>query len=194
MFNRIFKSMLAVFLASASLEAGAAIFTSQVFLKAQESDGELFRFTVENAPFAAMVDGTLLIRARGDYSENSSENIEVTVDEAPLGLVSPSDGGNIITSYHEDHVEWEQVLVLNAADLVNWTSDHKIVIGLNLSSDVEYNLAAGSSTLVDADKRLRFVEATLVYETSAVPLPAAVWVFLSGLIGMVGYGRSRKTM
>jgi hypothetical protein len=190
MCNRIFKSLFAVFLASASLEAGAAVFTSQVFHQAQESDGELFTFTIENAPLAALVDGTLLIHARGDYSDNSSENIEVMVDGASQGIVSPSDGGNIITSYHTDVVEWDQVLVLNAADLVSWTSDQSIVIKLDLSSDVEYSLFAGGFNALHPP----FVEATLVYETSAVPLPAATWLFLSGLIGMLSYGRSRKTM
>ncbi|WP_446809480.1 VPLPA-CTERM sorting domain-containing protein [Methylomonas sp. 2BW1-5-20] len=189
--NRLVKSVVALFLSAASLQASADVvtFSSQEFQ--QTANGQSFIFTIENAPLAALVDGSLFIHARGDYSENSDiENIAFSIDGVSFpDKASPYDGATVTQSYHPDVVEWSQEFLLNGSDLVNWTNDQKIVITLALSSDVEYNLFAGGETALHPP----FVQATLIYTTSAVPLPAATWLFLSGLVGMIGYGRQRRS-
>ncbi|OQW71615.1 MAG: hypothetical protein BVN35_15905 [Proteobacteria bacterium ST_bin11] len=190
--NRLIKSLVVLLLTATSLQASAAryTYTSQVFRQNQTSDGQLFDFIINNAPLADLVDGSLYIRARGDFSEDSNiENMVVNIDDATQGNASPWDGGSIVESYHFDVVEWSQEFVLSGSDLVSWTNDQKIVITLDLSEDVEYNLFADGFTKLYPP----FVEATLVYETSVIPLPTATWLFLSGLIGILGYGRKRKS-
>ncbi len=190
--TRLIKAFGILGLTLASAQANATVYTSQTFHAAQTSDGQLFTFTIENAPLAALVEGSLFIHALGDYSEDSTiENITLGIDGTLLlDKASPYLGATVDNSYHADVVEWSQEFILDAADLVSWTNDKKIVITMALSPDVEYNLfAEGQGPLHPP-----FVEATLVYETSAVPLPAATWLFLSGLIGMLGYGRQRKSM
>lgn len=200
--NQLVKSLVALFLSTASLEASAGLvsFTSTEFQ--QTLDGQLFTFTIENAPLADLVAGTFTIHARGDYSINAPtanpENIAVTFESfisnqkfAPLAppLNANSifvDANNYSTVTNADLVEWSRSTLLPGTFLQSWTQDNKIIITLALSPDVTADLNAGQGSNP-------FVQATLTYTTSAVPLPAATWLFLSGLIGVVGYGKQRKT-
>lgn len=185
---RLIKPLVALLLTAASYESSAALFTSDTFRQNQTSTGQSFEFTINNAPLAALLDGSLFIRARGDYSEDSNiENMVVKVDET-IGFASPWDGGSVITSYDPDVVEWSQEFVLNGADLVRWTSDQKIIITLALSEFVNHDLRANGQTALHPP----YVEAYLTYNTAPVPLPATSLLFLSGLVGMLGYGRQRK--
>ncbi len=188
--SRLFIALAALLLAATGARANSVSFTSEQFQ--QTADGQHFEFKINNAPLADLADGTLKIRARGDYSENSDlEYIAFTIDGVSYpDNASPYLGGIISTSHHPDVVEWSQEFLLDGADLVTWTSDNKIVIWLNLSSDVDYNLYAdGFTALVPP-----FVEATLTYTTPAVPLPAAAGLFAGGLLGVFGTGRYRKSV
>ncbi|TCK17584.1 putative secreted protein [Thiogranum longum] len=94
---------------------------------------------------------------------------------------------------------------LNSAD-VNYTStDPSLAPRLSLSggalTELNYGGNAGSSSLtsvllnVDAiDDSFNFVNATwtgITLTPTAVPVPAAVWLFGSGLLGLVGVARRK---
>ncbi|WFP49721.1 VPLPA-CTERM sorting domain-containing protein [Methylomonas sp. EFPC3] len=187
--SRVLLTLAALFLTATSAQANTVTFTSQTFQ--QTADGQRFEFIIDNAPLAALTEGSLWIHARGDYSENSDlENIAFSIDGVAFpDNASPYFGGIVSNSHHQDVVEWSQEFVLDGADLVNWTSDNKIVIWLNLSSDVEFNLHADGFTAQFPP----FVKATLTYNTPAVPLPAAAWLFAGGLLGVFGTGKYRKS-
>lgn len=183
--RRLIKSLIALVLSTASLQAGAALvtFTSEEFK--QTTDGQSFTFTIDNAPLAALVDGTFTIHARGDYTLNSPEFISVKIEDGnyfdqDLGATA---GNSTVTN--PDLVEWSETFLLAGDELVNWTQDKKIVITLALSPDVSVDLNAGLGSNP-------FVQASLTYTAAPVPLPAATWLFLSGLVGVFGYGRQRK--
>lgn len=198
--KQLVKPLVALFLSTASIEASAGLvsFTSTKFQQTQ--NGQTFIFAIDNAPLADLVDGTFTIHARGDYSINAPtanpENIAVTFESvisnlkfAPLAPPLNSnfaDANNYSLVTNPDLVEWSRSTQLPGALLQNWTQDHKTIITLALSPDVTADLNAGLGSNP-------FVQATLTYTTSAVPLPTATWLFLSGLIGMVGYGKQRKT-
>jgi len=199
--NQLVKPLVALFLSTASIEASAGLvsFTSTEFQ--QTLDGQVFTFSIDNAPLADLVAGSFTVHARGDYSINAStanpENIAVTFESVISNLkfapIAPPvnsssvfvDANNYSTVTNADLVEWSRSTLLPGALLQSWTQDNKILITLALSPDVTADLNAGQGSNP-------FVQATITYTTSAVPLPAATWLFLSGLIGMVGYGKQRK--
>ncbi|OAI02784.1 VPLPA-CTERM sorting domain-containing protein [Methylomonas methanica] len=186
--NQLVKSLVALFLSTASLEASAGLvsFTSTEFQ--QTESGQTFTFTINDAPLADLIDGTFLIHARGDYTINSQppEVISVKIEDGNYfdQDVGATNANSTVTN--PDLVEWSESFLLPGDELFSWTQDHKIIITLALSPDVTFDLNAiqGGNP---------FVQATISYTTSAVPLPAATWLFLSGLIGMLGYGKQRKT-
>jgi len=57
------------------------------------------------------------------------------------------------------------------------------------NSDDRYNLAQGTKT---PDFSSSFVGSFLVRDVATVPVPAAVWLFGSDLIGLVGVARRKK--
>ena len=73
-------------------------------------------------------------------------------------------------------------------DAVN-TGNSPVDVGISLFEDVWWD-SIGLDPLSDADQP-RLVDATVT--VGAVPVPSAVWLFGSGLIGLVGIARRRKT-
>lgn len=68
--------------------------------------------------------------------------------------------------------------------------------GIRILDAMDYSLYSDMSSLplsaYDADGNLINLEGTVVADLSAVPVPAAVWLFGSGLLGLVGISRRRK--
>ena len=62
---------------------------------------------------------------------------------------------------------------------------------VNIPIAISINGDGTGSVLADAGA-LGTASGPLTYTTSAVPVPAAAWLFGSGLIGLAGIGRSRK--
>ena len=149
-----------------------------------------FIFTLLNAPVAdRLIDGTLTIHARGDYTLNSDlETLSIALDDGTATELGALDSNGHNIENQDDLVEWTQSFILSGEDLFIWTQDNRIVITLNLSSAVDVDLYAGGQF----SNFPPFVEATLTYTPLAVPLPTATWLFMSGLLGVLGLGRHKK--
>lgn len=182
------KAFTLLALATTGMQANAAlqeaVYTSPIYW--QTADGESFTFTIDNAPLAALADGLFSLHARGDYGLTSTtESIFVQIEDGNSVAVDVlSQDGNLVNAHDtNDLVEWRWQIALSGDDLVSWTQDGQIVVNLDLASVVNANLVAGGLT----DQFPPFVQAKLSYFTSAVPVPAAVWLFGSGLLGLFGF-------
>jgi hypothetical protein len=78
---------------------------------------------------------------------------------------------------------WSMGGTINLADTVNWGSDTSV----NLT--IQNNLAA----ITTAAGEHAFIQKKFTIDIPQVPVPAAVWLFGSGLIGLIGVAR-RKTI
>lgn len=182
-------------LATTGLQAKAAlqevVYTSPMYW--QTIDGENFTFTIENAPLAALAEGVFSLHARGDYGLTSStESIFVQIEDGNSVAVDVlSQDGTLINAHDtNDLIEWRWQIALSDQDLVDWTQDGQIIVKLDLASAVNANLVAGGLT----DQFPPFVQAKISYFTTAVPVPAAAWLFGSGLLGLFGFRKRSRTV
>ena len=79
--------------------------------------------------------------------------------------------------------QWSMGGSINLADTPGWGSDTSI----NLT--IENNLSA--TTLASGE--IAWIEKKFSVTIPGVPIPAAVWLFGSGLLGLVGIARRKKT-
>ena len=91
----------------------------------------------------------------------------------------PSEGfSNVITS--EDAVTWDAHYYTHINDNVN--------SGASLDKDL---VSLNFGTWSDTSPNMR-VASALVRDVSTVPVPAAAWLFGSGLLGLIGVARRKK--
>lgn len=72
--------------------------------------------------------------------------------------------------------------------MATYNSDNSVVLNIGISG---VNLAQGSLTTCTGT--CQTIAGGSWLRTSAVPVPAAVWLFGSGLIGMIGIARRKKS-
>jgi len=92
------------------------------------------------------------------------------------------DAGPLVV--HDALTEWTASSMISLADTVGWGSDTDIDIDLSNELFAQ-TLAGGESAAIQ--KKLDAVR----IEITAVPVPAAVWLFGSGLIGLAGFMRRK---
>ena len=79
------------------------------------------------------------------------------------------------------------------SDPVNWTSyTWNTNLGDDVSGGVTLQLKASCGPVVGCGVNAQFDNITISTDVSAVPVPAAVWLFGSGLLGLVGVARRKK--
>ena len=91
--------------------------------------------------------------------------------------------GTPISAIHNANYD----LFNNIQDDIYWTSqagglDYGEAVSVSMFNGIQYH---------DDMERLRFTWAVYTGDVEAVPVPAAVWLFASGLIGLVGFARRK---
>ena len=78
-------------------------------------------------------------------------------------------------------------------DPVNWSSFvWNTTLGPDVSGGVTLQLKSSCGPVAGCGVDVQFDNITISTDVSAVPVPAAVWLFGSGLVGLVGVARRKK--
>ncbi|MFV9616679.1 MAG: VPLPA-CTERM sorting domain-containing protein [Gammaproteobacteria bacterium] len=108
---------------------------------------------------------------------------------------SAADGGVL---FLENFCETDSVLCGQDLQVINATSDWQTITGdFTLGAGVtaytlQFAAVCGATATCTAD--YYFDNVSVTADVNAVPVPAAAWLFGSGLIGLVGMARRKKTV
>lgn len=152
----------------------------------QTTDGQLFTHNL-TGEISNGTGATLTTHLRGDFHSlgQYNENFSISIDgfsrwsEAGYGIFA---GIYNITEHSINDVEFFVDTNLEASMFSSLMSDSVAIVTVDFGAGVD-NFA-----------ELSFSEVTLSYnnQVSNVPVPAAVWLFGSGLLGLVGVARRKK--
>lgn len=193
-------ALLGMAFAASHANATTVTYTSEVF--SPSNTARTFDFEIPEAVIATFIDGVFTISATGDYTiDAANESVNAVVldsyvpgddyylydwDARPqtgYGTATElgAEGGDI------SWVRWTRSFDISGDDIVNWTQDGRVVIRLTLSDGVDLDLFNSGLS----DQFPPSLQATLTYSVAAVPLPAATWLFTTGLLGVLGVGGRR---
>ncbi len=144
----------------------------------------------------SQVSGSLPANSMITFTYNFSGNLQTALFGV-LGEYNYVDGGNT----YEGYASASNLLGVNAVGLTNGLSSTPLAVasaqtdfGTNTATAVIKNVSSGVVDylnlfvgLVSGSKNLE-----ISYSVSAVPLPAALPLFLSGLAGLMGFSYRRK--
>ena len=108
---------------------------------------------------------------------------------------SAADGGVL---FLENFCETDSVLCGQSLDVINATTDWQtvtgdFVLGAGVTAyTLQFAAVCGASNTCTTD--YYFDNVSVIADVSAVPVPAAVWLFGSGLLGLVGVARRKKAL
>lgn len=187
----------AIFTLVLSTSANAAVVLNDS--QTSTTAGENFNFNFLAQPASDGNGGSLVFRATGDFVHSRSIggpgyeaftwNIEGIISGGPLGSFVSSDDVNIDSSEGGTFdfvnysggigfIDFQKTYALDGYTLDSILSDGNINLFVDLGDGVS---GAGNG-----------IEVSLTYnQVSNVPLPAAVWLFGSGLIGLASVARRK---
>jgi hypothetical protein len=184
-FNRFILISLALLGLSVS-SANAAIYT-------YDYTGQTFGF-IANSPY----DSSMTITASVSFDLVAVTNLSVTDRKASLASYSIFDG---VQTYNSSNSTFNRATFGTDATgtMFGWdfllspgpTFNFNSGLGFRTTACFDYVRVSGSGTLACSNQVAGdFTGPTAV--PSAVPVPAAVWLFGTALIGLVGFGKRRK--
>ena len=160
-------------------------------------NGSIFTYRVDYAP------GTTVIGAQdpqGFYESDGTQQTYwggiayTTLFDVGFGVYSynVANGGEWEIDFQSDHVTWIHLgngfFADTATGLTNWGFNP--TFGLDFSRDTTLGLMPAEVTGRDATGAPVFSNGRVL--SSVVPVPAAVWLFGSGLLGLIGISRRKK--
>jgi hypothetical protein len=164
-------------------------------------------WTVNNSSFAEVVtsaqtnDGTPFSAAAGSYfavaSSGLDENAATTISQTVHLNAGQSFVGYALFD-GRDYIPFNDYAFVKVNDTTIWTSDIAAVGDYGHTDWVQWVFTAASAGdynflygVVNVGDNLLNSRAFFDGQTSAVPIPGAVWLFGSGLLGLVGIARRR---
>ena len=123
----------------------------------------------------------------GDFGDANADPNFSSVDVA-TGLTSGSAFHSNITSSAASFHTWNIEALLDTPIEFAWT--HLVAGGATTTQNLGYWGISSATGLIVFDTTAASVQSQLT--PSAVPVPAAVWLFGSGFMGLVGVARRRK--
>jgi hypothetical protein len=141
--------------------------------------GQTTAFSVDAVPTGTGGrSATFTLLAKGDYSPGSRhEYLDWDIDGIVSGRGRPATGLGTVVSGIASDVEWTQSFAVSSTDFAAIFADGELVVTLQNSSEVN---CCFESTDYHG------------YELTAVPVPAAAWLFGGALMGMIGVGAKRR--
>jgi len=144
---------------------------------------------------------TLYLRERGDYRLSGSGS-EVSV-EGQLSVVSNTtacgdfsceeivnfNGGALIVQ--NALTPWDINETMDLGSVGAWGSDTDI--SLTLENILRANTVSSPSSEAFIEKKFGGIAISVNVPPAIIPVPAAVWLFGSGLLGLVGVARRKQT-
>jgi len=191
-----YKYVIMILLLLLNVAVEATVVTLETGEQAQTEDGQEFSFNSSldeffmnnEVPLSNGDNGTLIIRARGDYILDNVdfENLIIEIDGKTFGPYG-APGSELKKSYDPfDDNEWMMdSIVVSGALLEDWTIDGEIVMVVTLSDGVNIDLPAHDPKPGYVFEP--YIDVTLVY--SPVPIPLSIWLFATGIFSLFGVRR-----
>jgi len=148
------------------------------------------------AKYAGYDMSSFLLVEQGDYeltgassSVSASGRLGVASMTTMCGLYTNCNDSNIFNASGLDTVgaltEWNGSTSVDLADTIGWGSDTFVQLSL------QNNLRA-TTTVAGDDAMIQKKFGAIGIEVNPVPVPAALWLFGSGLIGIAAFARRKK--
>jgi hypothetical protein len=165
-----------------SINANAALVTDQQF---QTASGQLFTHNLAG-PASDGTGGILTVHTRGDFYAGGQfdENYSVSIDGTLLGSGNSFDSAGVFDVTEHSFNDWEFSIDFAVSSLLmsSVMADLLAIVTVDFGSGV--GIFSGS----------QFSEVTLSYNNvSAVPIPAAAFLFAPALLGFMGLRRKAKS-
>ena len=187
----------AIFMGVLFLVAGAvnAATTTLSQSQNQTADGQDFSFDFTPGAYQVGSSSSFTVSVQGDFSDPLTENVSITI------------GGDDKGNFNRGSAEAYDVL----AKGLNNTNAYRYNLNFDLDAAQTTAFMNNSNVVVDfADGVLAlcgwwnygnctenvdvapYAQVDYTYEVSNVPVPAAVWLFGSALLGLAGVARRKK--
>jgi len=181
--GKLMKKILLSVLLLASFCANAAVISFGP--TSAGGSGPLITFDNLVTPSSIMGDATITLNVMGDFN-SSYEYADVSLDGFSLGRIFDNNTANDAFDFTNDVGNQSKSIVTSSAIIANSDFASLILDGfLNLSFD--------TSSAVNCCGSVNHLSGTIAFkEVSAVPVPAALFMFAPALLGFFGLRRKLK--
>lgn len=164
----------------------------------QTANGQNFTFNFAPSDRTAGTGSTITLQVQGDFNLTAAGegSVDVTlgnINEGKFTRVSPEAYDVAKAGFANlNTYKFKLDFALNSAETDSFLTNGGLV-GMNFSSDVTelcgwFNYSNCQATGPYAP----FAEATYTYNIPEVPIPAALWLFGSALLGLAGIARRKR--
>lgn len=180
-----------LFLAAGTVNAATTTLSQT---QTQTVDGENFTFAFAPGPYQVGSSSSFTITVQGDFDDISSAgSTAITIGNDYQGNFNRTDGYDATNPGFSNVNTYLYKLdfALNAAQTADFMTNSTVLV--DFATDVQqicgwWNFSNCNVLFGDAP----FAEVAYTYEVSAVPVPAAVWLFGSALFGLATIARRKK--
>jgi len=147
--------------------------------------GPLITFNNLATPTTIIGDAIITLNINGDF-DYFSEYADVSLDGFSLGRVLDNNTANDPFNFANDQGNQSRSIVTGSATIANADFASLILDGL-------LNLSFQTSSGVNCCGTVNHLSGSITFtEVSAVPLPAAAFMFIPALLGFMGFRRKAK--